>query len=123
MRSGIAIILTACLLLGSSFVKADALRTYRGFLFSQSGQPVNSTVSMTFRIYDVSVGGTPIWNVTKNIQILDGMFEVQLGDKQPLNDSIFENDELYIGIQVGIDDEMTPRKQMSSEGYVFKTKY
>lgn len=90
--------------------------SYQGRLADSVGDPVNDTVGMTFRIYNVATGGSPLWTETyAGVQVSDGLFHVLLGSTAPLPESLFaDNDTLYLGITVGIDSEMTPREQLAS---------
>ena len=93
--------------------------SYNGYLLDNNGTPISSTKSMTFRIYDVPSGGSELWNEFHIVPVSNGSFQVQLGEINKIDPNLFLNDNLYIGIQIGLDDEMTPRKQLSSEGFIF----
>ncbi|MEO8103909.1 MAG: hypothetical protein ABI790_15405 [Betaproteobacteria bacterium] len=48
---------------------------YQGFLTNPSGTPINSNVPMTFRLYDVATGGTPLWTeIQPNVSVVSGNF-------------------------------------------------
>lgn len=96
------------------------LISYQGILNDDSGVPISSTVSMTFRIYDVATGGTAIWSETQSVQVSNGLFNVELGSVQQLPLSVFMQDTLYLGIQVGADPEMAPRQRIASGSYTYR---
>lgn len=96
------------------------LISYQGVLNDKDGVPLSSTVSMTFRIYDVATGGNAVWSETQNVQVSDGLFNVKLGSVQQLPSSVFMQDTLYLGIQVASDPEMTPRQQITTGAYTHK---
>ncbi|MBU1737103.1 MAG: hypothetical protein KKG35_03105 [Proteobacteria bacterium] len=93
------------------------LISYQGILNDGGGNPISSTVSITFKIYDVPSGGTELWGETQSVQASNGIFNVQLGSIHPLASSVFQTDTLYLGIQVGADPEMVPRQQLMTGGY------
>jgi len=74
---------------------------------------------MIFRLYDVTAGGTPLWEEqwtgSNGVQVSDGLFNVMLGSLTPIPQSVITgNSTLFLGITVGTDDEMTPRVQLGS---------
>lgn len=92
----------------------------QGVLNDSGGAPVSATVSMIFRIYDVATGGTALWNETQSVPVSNGLFNVQLGSVQTMPLSVFMQDTLYLGIQVGADPEMTPRQRIVSGSYTYR---
>ncbi len=89
--------------------------SYQGRL-SSNGIPVNGNVGITFRIYNTSSDGSPLWTeIYPAVSVSDGLFNVLLGSVTPLPNSLFSsNDTLYLGVTVGLDSEMTPREQLAS---------
>jgi hypothetical protein len=95
---------------------------YQGYLTNAAGVPINGTVQMVFSIYNVSSGGTPpLWTETHSVTVSQGVYSVILGEgtiPNPINlpfDTTY-----YLGVQVGTDPEMTPRKILTSVGYAFQ---
>ena len=96
---------------------------YQGSLSDDSGNPVDATVDIIFSIYDVAAGpDAPLWRETQSVVVTNGQFSIQFGTDgaNPLDTSIF-NGSLFLGIQVGIDAEMTPRQQITSVGFSFRS--
>jgi len=93
--------------------------SYQGRLADSGGNPVNTSVGMTFRIYNLPTGGSPSWTeVYASVPVSDGLFHVLLGSSTPIPNSLFrDNNTLYLGIAVGGDAEMTPREQLASAPY------
>jgi hypothetical protein len=98
--------------------------TFQGLLTNASGQPVNTAIQATFRIYthvNPSVASSPIWTSDiRNITPINGLFTVYLGDSF---DSSFPGyDAAAVGVQVAPDtQEMTPRQPLNTVfgyGYV-----
>ena len=120
MKKNVISIMVWLLISAGSLIAAPDLLSYHGVLLDKTGSPINGTVNMTFRIYDSGTGGTLLWNEMQSVQVSNGKFTVRLGDKSPLPASMFAGQNIYIGVQIGIDPEMTPRKQIATEAFVFK---
>jgi len=94
------------------------LISYQGVLNDSNGEPLSSTVIMTFSIYDASTDGTLLWSEAQSVQVSNGIFNVKLGSVQQLPATVFVQDTLYLGIQVASDPEMTPRQRITAGPYV-----
>lgn len=95
---------------------------YQGYLTDSSGNPIQGTLTITFSLYDVQSGGTPLWSETRSVAVSNGIFSVQLGTFTSL-DLPFDAP-YYLGVKVGGDDaeEMTPRIALTAVGYAFRAK-
>jgi hypothetical protein len=94
---------------------------YQGKLTSTAGAPVNDTVQMVFSIYADEAGTTPLWTETQpTVEILKGVFNVLLGSVNPIPYSVFDGSTRYLGVKVGGDPEITPRKPMVSVAYAYR---
>ena len=74
----------------------------------------DGTYSIAFSLYDAPTGGEPLWVETQNIQILNGVYSVLLGSMNPIDATLFLGQNRYLGVAIGTDPEMAPRKQMVS---------
>ena len=93
---------------------------YQGYLTDPSGQAVNADTSITFSVYAVDTGGSPLWFETMLVPIDSGLFSVTLGNPaNPFPPGLFDTP-LYLGIRVAGDSEMTPRRPLTSVGFSFK---
>ena len=92
---------------------------FQGQLLSPAtGQPVgNGAYGMTFNLYNVASGGTPLWTEVKQVNTTDGLFATMLGSVNPLNISAFNGQQLYLGIAVGADPEAIPRQPLGYSAY------
>ena len=90
------------------------MMNYQGRLLDPTtGDPKpDGTYTMTFRIYDVSTGGTALWSETKDVEVEGGVFNTILGDVTPLPQGIFTGQGLWLGVKVGADAETSPRQQL-----------
>ena len=79
----------------------------QGVLTDGEGVPVEGAVDMVLSIYDVQAGGTALWFETQSVLVEDGLFTAYLGDITALDLGLFrDNDELWLGVRVGDDEEM-----------------
>ncbi len=92
---------------------------YQGRLNDLAGNPVNGAVNMEFRFYSVPTEGTHLWEEfwtdPNAVQVTNGLFNVLLGSRTPgLGNAIGGYEDLYLGITINTDAEMSPRIQMGS---------
>jgi len=91
---------------------------YQGKLSDSVGTPINSSVNITFRFYAVASGGSAIWTEThSNVTVSNGLFRVMLGSVTAIPATVWSNNPLYVGVQVGSEAEMTPREQIGAVPY------
>jgi hypothetical protein len=85
--------------------------TYTGYLCDDSGNPINNSVNLTFDIYDVSSGGTSLWNSPpSNVDINNGFFSVILD-----NITIFGEEYTTLYLQVKVNNEtLLPRQEITA---------
>ncbi len=97
---------------------------YQGTLTDADGNPINDNLDMVFRIYNVDTGGTPLWveeHTGENaVPVQEGLFQVYLGSLQPFPEDLWANGTLYLGVQIGADEEMSPREVISSVAWAVK---
>ena len=93
---------------------------YQGILTDGSGNPLDTTVSMLFTIYDASTGGTNLWSETHNsVTVVGGLFTVLLGSLAPLPATVFDGANRWLGLTVAGDPEME-RERIASVPYAYK---
>ncbi len=87
---------------------ADAPSAFviQGKLTDSSGAPLNGNYTITYRVYSTSTGGTALCSDTNTVTISNGLFT----DVVSCTASAINGGLLYLGIQVGSDAEMTPRR-------------
>ncbi len=80
------------------------LVNYQGQLTDGGGNPLDTTVSMMFSVYDVSSAGTALWAETHSgVVVSGGVFSVILGSITDLSSSVFSDAPRYLGVKVGAD--------------------
>lgn len=95
---------------------------YQGTLTDASGNPIDGSVNLTFRLYNTLSGGTALWTESHtNVPVSSGLFNVRLGSKTAFADSVWQNASLYLGIQVGSEAEMTPREPLGAVPVSYST--
>jgi hypothetical protein len=87
--------------------------TYQGILENSDGNPLTGPYSMTFRLYNVTSGGTALSTDTHSIAADKGLFTTQL----TFDPSYINGQALWLGITVGKDPEMTPRQEIRPVPY------
>lgn len=113
-------ILVLAVLLASPAAHAvvPQLMNYQGRLTDSSGEPLDTTVGITFTIYDAELAGNVIWSETQPVVLVtEGTFNVLLGSVATLVDTVFNDTVRYLGIKVGADPELTPRSRLASAPY------
>ena len=94
---------------------------YQGYLTNAVGIPINGSIQMAFSIYTDATGGTPLWTETHTVNVASGIYDVVLGEGSPPVPIILTFDApYYLGVTVGTDPEMTPRKILTAVGYAFR---
>ena len=99
-----------------SLADVPELINYQGVLTDDGGNPLDTTVSMTFTVYDSETAGTALWTDTHGSVIVSGgFFDVVLS----IPTTVFDGSDLWLGTTVGDDPEMTPRHRIASVPYSY----
>ena len=96
---------------------------FQGKLVNLNGTNVtDGSYSVVFSIYNVASAGANLWTETQPVTVTNGIFQVNLGSVTTLPASVdFNTDNIYLGIKVGADAEMTPRVQFTSVPQAFNS--
>lgn len=94
---------------------------FQGILETKDGTTLNDTYLMTFSLYYVPSGGDlPFWQDTLTVKITNDIYSVILGTTlNPIEADDLERD-VYLGVAVGTDAEMTPRLKLTSTAFALK---
>jgi hypothetical protein len=91
--------------------------SYQGVLRDDDGNPVpDGNYAVTFRIYDVSAGGTALWSEDQVIPVAGGIMNAHLGSVVSLTTLDFMVP-YWLGIQIGASPELTPRTAFETVPY------
>ncbi len=89
--------------------------SYQGHLTDADGETIDDTLPMEFRLYADPKDGDALWTEertgTNAVPVKKGLFKVMLGSVEPLSMEVVSQ-ELWLGISVDGDSEMTPREQV-----------
>ena len=86
--------------------------TIQGFLTNASGTPLNGSYNMTIRIYDVSSDGTALCSAAlAGVTATNGQFAATMYCYA------VKGQQLWLGIAIGSDPEMTPRQPIRPTAY------
>ncbi len=103
------------------FAQAPTQINYQGVVMNQAGHYPDTTLAISFAVYDDPVLSNVIWSETQtHVQVVDGLFEVRLGSVTPLYASVFEGTQRWLGITIGADTEIFPRTRLVSVPYSLK---
>jgi hypothetical protein len=86
---------------------------------AQDGQPLTGEVALTVTFYDDAEGSSPasiLWADVVTTSLQEGRFHVLLGadPANPLPPALTEGAEVFVGLAVNEDAEMTPRMRIAS---------
>ncbi|MFA5777730.1 MAG: hypothetical protein WC906_04790, partial [Parcubacteria group bacterium] len=91
---------------------------------SENKEIANGEYDIRFALYSTdrteidqypSVSDLRVWEETQKVKIADGYINAYLGSTTPLPDSVsFSKNSYYLGIRIGTDSEMVPRKKVGA---------
>ncbi|HPI32163.1 MAG TPA: tail fiber domain-containing protein [candidate division Zixibacteria bacterium] len=124
MKALLTLLAVAVVLVGSALSGSAAvpqLVSYQGRLTDSFGAPVDTTVAMTFHIYNDSGGTIELWvEFQPSVVVQDGLFTVLLGAEETLGDSVFTGLVRYLGMQVGNGPVGRPLIPIGSVAYAYR---
>lgn len=93
---------------------------YQGILTDAKGIPVaDGQTPIAFAVFKGSVGGAPLWSEARTVQTRKGLFSVGLGEVNPLPDSLFAQDSLFLDVMVN-GTSLTPRSRLGASPWAFR---
>jgi hypothetical protein len=100
------------------------LINYQARLTDAHGDPLNGPFSLDFALYDGESAEQPIWTETYDEPapvVTNGLVSVILGSRTVLRKEFFTQGDLYLGIRVGGDRELTPRLRIVSTPFALSS--
>ena len=94
--------------------------TQQGRIIDSSGQSLEGSQFVVFRIYDAETGGNIIWDEILTVQFTNGYYATVLGTDElgnPLDSSVLVNYPLYLELQLDSNSPMSPRQSITSAPY------
>ena len=106
---------------------------YQGVLRDGSGNLVDGTHDLTFKIYRYwitikSTAWDKVWEETQTVNVANGLFSVLLGSQQALDPDVFDGVTLFgggleLGVSVDGGAELSPRTALVTVPYAFRAQY
>jgi hypothetical protein len=84
----------------------------QGGLTDASGKLLDGSYNIRARIYDASTGGTTLCDDTDAVSVDNGLFKMYLDGSSGCTVSDIDGKQIYLGITVGSDAEMTHRQSI-----------
>ena len=120
--SFIFVALLLILLPFSSDAQIPRTLSYQGVFTDTLGNPKPDGVyNLTFRIYETSTGGTPVWTEIKDLQVRRGLFSTALGDITPFDVGVQFDRPYWLAVEPSGQPELSPRIPLTSVGYSFSS--
>ncbi len=91
----------------------------QGYLTDAGGTPLNGSHNVRARIYDALTGGTTLCDDTDPVTVDNGLFNMNMNN---CSASDIDGEQIYLGVQVGADPEMTPRQGIYPVPYAWTVK-
>lgn len=88
----------------------------QGRLTDAAGNPITSPVTVIATIYDASIGGTARCTDSDTVTPINGLFTFAMDFCTAAD---FNGDQLWLGLKVGADAEMTPRQEIYAVPYAW----
>jgi hypothetical protein len=96
------------------------LINYQGMLTDDLGNPLNDTPDITFEIWNAPSGGTKRWWETQsNVSVTNGLFNVILGNVNPINLSFYQDENYWLQIIVE-EDTLPSRLKFTSVAFAYR---
>lgn len=99
---------------------------FQGELTDSGGSSLAGTFPMTFRVFDVPSGGTPLWEEDQMVTVTNGIYNVLLGSGATnpaygvFDPALFSGDNRWLEVVVtgaGGSEILTPRQRITSTAY------
>ncbi len=115
---GLALLLAACC---TALAATPNLLQYQGRLTDGAGSPLNGAFNTNFTIYSDSTGTTSLWTEMRPVTYANGFLSITLGTVSPINASVFNGVDRFLGIKVAPDaTDMLPRQRIASVGFAMR---
>jgi hypothetical protein len=94
--------------------------SFQGMLSDVDGVASADPVDIVFSLYVLENAAVALWSETQSVEPSEtGTFSVLLGSVVPL-DAAYFSQPLWLGVTVGLDEEMAPRLQLATVPYAFR---
>ena len=94
----------------------DDVIPIQGRLTDNHGNPINGTRQVVYTLYDAATGGNVLCTDTDNVTAVNGLFN---GEMDYCSAGDLNGQQVWLGIKVGGDAEMTPRQKIYAVPYAW----
>jgi hypothetical protein len=101
------------------FAEVPKMMNYQGILTDSKGVIVpDGKYKIVFRIYSTKTGGNPLWEEEREVEVKSGLFNLLLGEVNPLSQDIFKEANRYLSLEID-GKELLPRQKIVTVAYSF----
>jgi hypothetical protein len=119
MKGWQLVIILSSVAAGACMGTMPTVVNHQGVLTDENGVALTGDHTISFRIYDVESGGTELWSETQQVTVDNGFFSVYLGAVSPLDPADYYGQDIFLGVTVEPDTEMTPRLRLGAVFYAY----
>lgn len=119
IRLAIAALMVGTTISTGALAVVPELIPLQGILADELGDPIDDTVTMTFRMYASSDASSAIWTEVQPVAVDNGFFAAYLGDFTALPSDFPTYNEVWLGVTVDSDPEME-RFQLGAVPYALE---
>ncbi len=105
------------LLLPSLALAVPTTLTHQGRLLDADGRPAEGLHLLQFDLYPDLEGGAPVWSEMHALTLSSGLYTVELGRLEMLDDRVFDGASLYLELGIDGGPPMAPRHALTSVPY------
>ena len=121
VRMVFKLVLLVSVLAAAAGAEVPQAINYQGWLTGDDGKGKDTTVSMTFFIYDDSTEGSVVWVESyPDIVVVEGRYNVVLSN---LSTEVFNGAERYLAVRVGDEATVSPRVRLASVPFALHTEF
>ena len=120
MKKALLALLVIMFLSAPAVAEIPMLLSHQGRVLFTNLEPVGGIENVTFTLYTNLEGGPSVWDETMSVAFDNGFYSVNLGTQRALEISLFDGGDLYIGVTIGNNEELSPRQRITSTPYAFK---
>ncbi|WP_224368513.1 hypothetical protein [Hyalangium versicolor] len=96
--------------------------TFQGRLIRADSSPETAPQDLHFALYATATGGSPLWEESHPATpVTNGYYAVVLGASTPLPASVLNGQQLYLGVSIVGQSELTPRLPVASVPYALRS--
>jgi hypothetical protein len=95
----------------------------QGRLLDVNDIPIEGSHYLTFRLFESNVASQALWEETLSVNFSNGFYTVVLGDNtsNQLESELFEQDPLYLELQLDSESPFFPRQKMNTGPYAVRS--